>query len=256
VSIIQSIILGIVEGFTEFLPISSTAHLILASHLLKIVETEFLKTFEISIQLGAIAAVVFLYRDKIFRDWNLNKKIIAAFIPTGIIGLALYKIVKNVFLVNPAISAYALLIGGIFIIIFERMYKPERAVVADLSVISYKKSIWIGICQSLAIIPGVSRAAATIIGGMIMGVERRVIVEFSFLLAIPTMAAATGLDLLKSYKLFTGADVIALGVGFVVSFIAAKLAVEFLLKFIKSHNFMAFGIYRIIVGILFLLSIR
>ncbi len=254
-TILQSIILGLVEGFTEFLPISSTAHLILTSKLLQLETSEFLKTFEIAIQLGTITAVGILYRNIFLKNWEANKKIVVAFLPTAIIGLAFYKIVKNVFLANPAISIWALLIGGVVIIIFEKFHHDDKATILDISGISYSKSFLIGLAQSVSIIPGVSRAAATIIGGLAMGIDRKTIVEFSFLLAVPTMIAATGLDLLKSYQSFSGADFLTLGAGFIVSFATAMVSISWLLKYIKKNNFTYFGIYRMIIALTFLFFI-
>lgn len=248
------IILGIIEGFTEFLPISSTAHLVLTSKLLRLETSEFLKSFEISIQLGAIASIIFLYWKTLISKWNLNAKIITAFVPTAIVGLIFYKLVKSVLLENYLISVYALFIGGIVLLLFELFYREKESDIKELTDISYRQAVAIGLFQSISIIPGVSRAAATILGGMTMGIKRKTIVEFSFLLAIPTMIAATGLDLIKSADVFSRADIFNLGVGFVVSLITAMISVKFLLKFVQDHNFISFGIYRIIIAILFFIS--
>lgn len=249
----QVIILGIIEGLTEFLPISSTAHLVLTSKLLHLETSNFLKSFEISIQLGAIASVVFLYGKTLISKWNLNTKIVTAFIPTAIIGFIFYKIVKSVLLENYLISVYALFFGGMALIIFELFYREKESDIKELTDISYKQAVAIGLFQSISIIPGVSRAAATILGGMIVGIKRKTIVEFSFLLAIPTMVAATGLDFLKSVDVFSRTDISHIGVGFVVSFITAMISVKLLLRFVQNHNFTPFGIYRIIIAILFLI---
>lgn len=251
-SFIHSILLGIIEGFTEFLPISSTAHLILASKILGLETTIFLKSFEISIQLGAIASIIFLYRHTLASKWELNKKIVAAFIPTAVIGAIFYKTIKNIFLENSMISIYALLIGGIILVVFELFHKEAETDISELDKISYKQAVLVGLFQAIAIIPGVSRAAATIIGGLLIKIKRETIVEFSFLLAIPTMAAATGLDLVKSANSFSGSDFLNLGAGFFISFITAIISVKFLLKFIQKHNFTYFGIYRIILALIFL----
>jgi len=268
-TIISSIILGIIEGLTEFLPISSTAHLIIASEWLRLPATDFLKTFEISIQLGAILAVVFLYWKKILSSFNLILKIAAAFIPTAIIGLVFYKIVKNYLLDNLYIIALALLLGGVFLIIFEKYYQKK---IIDLNAkndginnsnysetslesLTYKQAALIGVCQSLAIIPGISRAAATIIGGLSLGIKRTAIVEFSFLLAIPTMLAATSLDLYKSQAIFNNLsqnDWLAWLIGLLISFITAIIGVKFFIKFIQKNNFIPFGWYRIGLGIIVL----
>jgi undecaprenyl-diphosphatase len=249
-----AVILGIVEGVSEFLPISSTGHLILTSHLLKIPTTEFLKSFEIAIQLGTILSVVFLYWQSFLIKFEALKKIIVAFSPTALIGFALYKAFKTFLLTNTSIVLWSLLIGGIFIIVFELLYHEKNNSAGDISQVSYRQAFLIGIFQAIAIIPGVSRSAATIIGGMILGLKRKTIVEFSFLLAVPTMLAATAFDLVKSAHEFNGGDFIYLAVGFFVSFITAMLAIKFLLYFIKNHNFISFGIYRIIFAILMFLA--
>lgn len=246
---LDAVILGIIEGITEFLPISSTGHLILASTILKIQQSEFVKTFEISIQLGAILAVVVLYAKSLIKDRALIQKVLVAFIPTGILGLLLYHTVKYYLLGNQKVVVGALVIGGIFLILFERFHLHSQG--EEAKNISYKQALTIGLFQSLAMIPGVSRSAATIIGGLSLGVERKTIVEFSFLLAIPTMAAATGLDLLKTAPQFTLAQFEILAVGFVVSFVVALLSIKFLLHFIQKHTFASFGIYRIIVGVIY-----
>lgn len=264
-TIIQSIILGIIEGFTEFLPISSTAHLILSGELLRIPSSEFLKTFNISIQLGAILAVVILYWKKIWSSRPLVGKIIAAFIPTSIIGLALYKITKNYLMESLALIALTLFLGGIILIIFEKTYKKKhlktdvkdtKEVGRNLEEMTYKQAAIIGTCQTIAMVPGVSRSATTIISGLSLGLSRQAIVEFSFLLAIPTMAAATGLDLIKSRETImalSGQDLIAWAIGFILSFITAIIGVKFLLKFIKNNDFIGFAWYRIILGAIILI---
>jgi undecaprenyl-diphosphatase len=249
----DAIILGIVEGFTEFLPISSTAHLILTAKLLGLETSEFLKSFEIVIQLGAITAVVFLYWKLLVSKWDLNKKIITAFIPTAVVGLIFYSFIKGVLFENPLVSIYALIIGGVVLIAFEIFHKEKDEAVGELEDINYRQAFSIGLFQSVAVIPGVSRAAATILGGMLVGIKRKTIVEFSFLLAIPTMAAATGLDLLKSAGSFSNADFTSLGVGFFISFVTAIVSIKLLIKFIQSHSFISFGVYRIILGLVFLL---
>lgn len=253
-TVLHSIVLGIVEGVTEFLPISSTGHLILASELLKIGELNFTKSFEIIIQLGAILSVIALYWKYFLNIENL-KKIIVAFIPTGIIGLALYKIVKTYLLESQAVVLWALFLGGAALIIFELWHKEPADGAEEVEQISYKQSLWIGLCQSLAIIPGVSRSAATIVGGLLSGLKRKTIVEFSFLLAVPTMLAASGLDIVKEASSFSKDQFGVLAIGFVVSFVVALASIKFLLGFIKNHNFIPFGIYRVLLAIIFWLII-
>lgn len=243
--------MGIIEGFTEFLPISSTAHLILTGEILRIPSTEFLKTYNISIQLGAILAVVFLYWKKILNSKDLALKILAAFIPTSILGLLLYKVVKSYLMESLALIAITLFLGGIFLILFEKRYhaKLEKSTSSE---ISYKQAILIGLAQSVAMVPGVSRSAATIISGLGMGLKRETIVEFSFLLAIPTMAGATFLDIIKNQETIMNLgnqDIITWAIGFILSFITAIIGVKFLLKFIKNNNFIPFGWYRMGLGI-------
>ncbi|MBI3589474.1 MAG: undecaprenyl-diphosphate phosphatase [Candidatus Liptonbacteria bacterium] len=247
---IHSIILGLVEGITEFLPISSTGHLILTSKLLNLSSTEFLKTFEIFIQLGAILSVIVLYFKTLTKNFEIIKRLFVAFLPTAVIGLALYKVVKKYFLDNTTIVLVSLLLGGIFLIIFEKFHQEKTDATENLENISYKQSFIIGLFQSIAVVPGVSRAAATIVGGLFLGLKRQTIVEFSFLLAVPTMLAATGLDLIKNASSFSSDQFSLLAVGFITSFVVALFAIKFLLKFISNHTFTSFGIYRVIVAII------
>lgn len=251
-NIFHAVILSIVEGLTEFLPISSTGHLVLVSSILNIAQSDFVKTFEIAIQLGAIAAVAFLYWRKILDSKKLIKNTIAAFIPTAIVGLVFYKIIKNYLLGNIYVTIVSLLLGGIFIIVFETWMK-KKILKKNLDNLTLKDSLLIGVAQSISVIPGVSRAAATIFGSMFLGYDRVASTEFSFILAIPTMAAATGLDLLKSYKTFTGQNIEILILGTAVSFVVALFAIKFLLDYVKKNNFIYFGVYRIIIAVLFLL---
>ncbi len=252
-SFIHAIILSIVEGFTEFLPISSTGHMVLASKLLNIPQTEFVKSFEIIIQLGAILAVVILYWKTIWNNKKAWKPIIFAFIPTAIIGLTVYKILKSYLLGNEAITLYALLIGGIIMIAVEFWFRSKEAKIDKIEDISVKNALIIGLFQSVSIIPGVSRAAATIIGAMLLKTKRKTAVEFSFLLAIPTMIAATGLDLVKTHFHFSTSEWGVLAVGLIGSFIVAIIAIKFFIKFIQTHTFIPFGIYRIILALIFFL---
>lgn len=254
-TILEAAILGIIEGITEFLPISSTGHLVLASDLLKINQTDFVKSFEISIQLGAILSVVVLYRKKIFLSWAAAQRIIAAFIPTMILGAVFYKIIKGFLLGSPAVIVYSLLIGGILIILFEFLHKDKQEDIAEIEKIPLLKAVYIGIFQAVAMIPGISRSAATILGGLSLGVGRKTVVEFSFILAVPTMLAATAFDLLKSGSNFTLSQFEILLVGFFVSFIVAILAIKFLLRFIKNHTFILFGVYRIALALIFIIFV-
>jgi undecaprenyl-diphosphatase len=250
-NLIDTTILGIVEGLTEFLPISSTGHMILTSDLLKLQNEEFLKTFEISIQLGAILAIVFLYARKFLKNTMLYKKLAAAFIPTAAIGFLFYKIIKT-YLFNPIVVSVALILGGVVLILLDKRIVNAEQKNAELENISYRNAFFIGLFQSISVIPGVSRAAATIIGGVLNGFNKKQATEFSFLLAVPTMLAATGYNLLKVPGHFTPYEWLLLGLGSLISFISAWVAVKLLLKFIEKHGFSLFGYYRIVLGLLFL----
>jgi undecaprenyl-diphosphatase len=249
-NLLDAVILGIIEGITEFLPISSTGHMILLSSLLSIKQDTFTKTFEIAIQLGAILAVISIYKDKLLKNLILWKKLITAFIPTGILGLLLHSCVEKLF--SPLVVSIALIFWGIVFIVIELLFKNKENKIENPEDISYLKAVMIGIFQSLAMIPGTSRSGATIIGGLILGLNRVAATEFSFLLAIPTMCAATGFELLKNFKELSLENFGMLGIGFITAFIFAFISVKWLLKFIKTHTFIPFGIYRIIVGIIFL----
>lgn len=251
-TIFDSIILGIVEGLTEFLPISSTAHLVMTAHILGLEQTDFLKTFEIAIQFGAILAVVFLFWKKMIHSRALAKKVLIAFIPTGIIAFLFYNIVKNVFFESYLIIVIALVIGGVLIIFLEKSWK-DHVHTKTLDTLTNTDALAIGTIQAISIIPGVSRAGATIIGGLLLGFDRKSIVEFSFLLAIPTMLVATLYDIYKNIHTFSEANISPMIIGFVVAFIAALIAIKFLLKYISKNDFTIFGVYRIIVGVGFYL---
>jgi undecaprenyl-diphosphatase len=248
---LHAVLLGIVEGVTEFLPISSTAHLILASRALGLAESEFLKSFEIIIQFGAILSVVVLYWRRFF-DIDVLKKLVVAVIPTGVIGLTVYKAIKGFLMGSIAVILISLVVGGIALIVFERFQEREDRDV-DFREITYRKAFLIGLFQAIAVIPGVSRSAATIVGGSLLGVSKRTIVEFSFMLAVPTMLAATGLELLKSQAALSGNFGI-LGIGFVVSFITAIVAIKSFLAYLKRRDFSLFGWYRIALALVFYLA--
>lgn len=251
-NIIDVIILGIIEGITEFLPVSSTGHMILASAAMGMEETEFLKTFEIVIQLGAIMAIVLLYAPRFLRDSKIYIKLLIAFIPTGVIGLLAYSTIK-MYLFTPAVVAISLIIGGVVLIVLDKMIERRKSCYEDVHDISNKNAVAIGLFQCLAMIPGTSRSAATIIGGLLNGFDKKQAAEFSFLLAVPTMIAASGYDLLKSYETITQDNLISLGTGFIVAFISAWFAVKLFVKAIEKYGFRYFGYYRILIGVLFLL---
>lgn len=251
----EILILGIVEGFTEFLPVSSTAHLLITGEILGLEKTEFFKTFVIAIQVGAIVAVLFVYTKRVLENLKIAKKIAVAFIPTATIGIISYKFIKNFLLESLPTIAWALIVGGVVILIFEHI-KGEKIKNEDeqkLEDISYKKSFVLGVVQALAIIPGVSRSGATIIGGMLSGISRKNIVEFSFLLAVPTIAGASFFELYSSPISFDTSQFWALGLGLLFSFVFAILSIRFFLNFIKQNSFKIFGWYRVVAGGLILM---
>lgn len=243
----QAVILGIVEGLTEFLPVSSTGHLILVAHVLGIKHTEFVKSFEIAIQLGAILAVIVLYFKRLIKDFETWKRIILAFIPTGILGFSLYKLIKVYLIGNDLVVVVSLIVGGILLILLDKTL-GKRTPLHDIDELPYWKALLIGVFQSLAMIPGVSRSGATIIGGMLVGLDRRASAEFAFLLAVPTMLTATAYDLLKSGGSFSAENWQVLGIGFITSFITAVVVIKLFINYLKNHGLWVFGIYRIIVA--------
>lgn len=247
--VLSAIILAVVEGLTEFLPVSSTGHTILAATLLNIPQTQFVKSFEIALEFGSILSVIVLYW-RLLLDPKVLKRLVVAFIPTGIVGLALYGTFKEFLLGNQQIVLWALLLGGVFLILFELRYH-ERSDIHTLSKIPYKHCLLIGIFQSISIVPGVSRSAPTIMAGLALGMKRETIVMFSFLLAVPTMMAASGFDLLMSFGQFSAGQVNLLAVGFITSFLVALPAIRLFLGFIKKNNFIPFGVYRIILVVVF-----
>jgi undecaprenyl-diphosphatase len=251
--IISAIILAIIEGATEFLPVSSTGHLILTAAILNVPQTDFVKSFELSLEFASILSVVISYW-RFLLDWKILKRLAIAFTPTGIIGLLLYRVFKEVLLGNQQIVLWALFLGGAFLVLFELLYR-ERSTIDDLSKIPYKHCLLIGLCQTISIIPGVSRSAPTIIGGLALGMKRKTIVLFSFLLAVPTMIAASGFDLINTAGTFSSSQVSILLIGFVTSFFVALAAIRLFLGYVGRHNFIPFGIYRIVLVVMFYLFV-
>jgi len=250
--IVQAVILSIVEGATEFLPVSSTGHMILASYMMKIHDQAFVKTFTIAIQLGAIAAIVMLYYRRFLQSRQIYIKLGIAFIPTAIVGFLAYKTIKT-YLFNPLGVSLALVAGGIVLIAIDKLVVARESRYAAPEDISYKNAFFIGLIQCLSMIPGVSRAAATIIGGVFNGLDKKQATEFSFLLAVPTMLAATGYDLLKTDAVVGSAEIMLLACGFIGAFLSAWVAVMLFVRFVQNHGFKVFGYYRIVIGIVFLL---
>lgn len=266
----DAIILGVVEGLTEFLPVSSTGHLIIVGRILDLPASEFLKTFEIAVQLGAIAAVAVIYWRMFLRAPTVMKRVVAAFLPTAVVGFVVYGGVKTL-LGDADVVAWSLFLGGLVIIAAEELLARSArgslrlpawlgsrrpAPVVDLAKMSFAQAVGIGLCQTLAMVPGVSRSAATVLGGLMLGLDRRAIVEFSFLLAVPTMLAATGYDLLKSAPDFASGDFGLLAVGMAVAFVTAWFVVKWLLSYIQRHDFRVFGYYRLFAAVAYWLFVR
>ncbi|MFA6760543.1 MAG: undecaprenyl-diphosphate phosphatase [Sulfuricurvum sp.] len=250
-TIFDAIILGVIEGLSEFLPISSTGHLILASKLLGLEQDDALKAFEVSIQLGSIIAVLFLFSQKLLTNRSLWLKIIVAFMPTAIFGFLLYKHIKALFGVETV--AIMLIVGGVVFLVLE-YFRRDRDDSKDKSIedLTLKESILIGFFQTLAMIPGTSRSGSTIIGGLVAGLSRRSAAEFSFLLAIPTMFSATIYDLFKNRDILAFDDLSLIAVGFATAFVTSYFTLKAVIGFLTRHTFVIFGIYRIALGGVFL----
>ena len=256
-NVIQSIIIGIVEGITEFIPISSTGHMIIAEKLLGIKEDEFTKMFTVAIQLGAILAVVVLYWKKFFDFKNLHFyfKLIIGVIPALGLGLLFADKIDEM-MGSTLVVALAILLGGIVLVFIDQFF--QNPTVRSEKQVTYGKSFTIGIWQCLAMIPGMSRSAASIIGGMQQKLTRSAAAEFSFFLAVPTMVAATGYKLFKHYTHgggFSGEEIKLLLIGNLVAFVVALLAIKFFIDFLKKHGFRVWGIYRVAVGLILLILI-
>jgi undecaprenyl-diphosphatase len=245
-TIFQAIIIAIIEGITEFLPISSTGHMIIAQNLLGVSDDPFVKAYIINIQFGAILSVVVLYWKRFFQNLDFYFKLFAAFLPAAVLGLLLSDKI-DALLESVQTVAVTLLLGGVVLVFIDKWLNPKREVL-----ITYPKALVIGLAQCISMIPGVSRSAATIIGGMTQGLTRQQAAEFSFFLAVPTMFGATCLKFYKGIKntpeIFSGDNITILIVGNAVAFIVAMLAIRFFIGFLTKHGFKVFGWYRIILG--------
>jgi undecaprenyl-diphosphatase len=260
--LLKGLALGIVEGITEFIPVSSTGHLVLAGDLLGF-DDEKAKVFEVFIQLGAILSVVWIYRERILvalkglpdrkEARSLAMNVMMAFLPAAFLGLLTHKAIKA-YLFNPITVAGALIAGGVAILLIEKM--DHRAHVKELDGITLRQALGVGIAQCLALFPGVSRSGATIMGGLVTGFDRKIAVEFSFFLAIPTMFAATGYDLLKNLQALSAADLPLFLVGFMTAFFSALVVIKAFLGYVSKHDFSGFAYYRIVFGLLVLVAYR
>lgn len=254
--LLKAAILGLVEGATEFIPVSSTGHLILVSNWLGLVD-ERAKTFNIFIQLGAILAIVWLYRTRLARSVTEARRdsagrrliinLLVAFLPAAIVGFLAHDWIKSR-LFNPSVVAVALIVGGILILLIERW--GPRSAVDDVNQVPTRSALGVGLAQVLSLVPGTSRSGATIMGGYALGLSRTAATEFSFFLAIPVMFAATGYDLLKSWALLAAPDLPMFAIGFVVSFLSALIVVRLFLSYVSKHSFRAFAWYRIALGVI------
>jgi len=254
-TLLQAIVIAIVEGITEYLPISSTGHMIITSSLMGIHTDEFTKLYEVAIQLGAILAAVVYYWQKFFdfKNWRFYLKLIVAVIPALLLG-KLFSDKIDLLLESTLTVAVTLLLGGIVLIFIDRFFQENS--IDDEAGITNRKAITIGLWQCLAMVPGVSRSGASIIGGMQQKLSRRLAAEFSFFLAVPTMCAATGYKILKGYEAFDRDSVMLLLVGNAVAFVVALVAIKFFITFLQKHGFKAFGWYRIVLGIILLVLLQ
>lgn len=249
--LIQSVVLGLVEGVTEFLPISSTGHLIVASHWLGLDQTETQTAFEVIIQLAAILAVVAGYRDKFtLTHIGLWQKIMLAFLPFGAVGFVFRDVIPKLFTVP--VVATTFIFGGVIFIVVERFYREENSHVTRVEDVTWRQAAWIGVAQVFALVPGTSRAGSTIVGALLTGMDRKSSAEFSFLLALPVMLATSGYAVMKHYRDFADSDFVTLAAGFVTAFVVAYLSMKLFIRFLQRFTFVAFGVYRILFGILLL----
>lgn len=254
-NILDSVILGLVEGLTEFLPISSTAHLIFTSKILHLQQNEFLKFFEVFIQSGAIIAVLILYFNQFIKNKNNFKNVMISFIPTAIIGFLLYKIIKKIFFTSDYLIIGSLILVGLIFMIIEFFISNKNITLnKNITNISPKNAFIIGLCQALAVVPGVSRAGSVIIIMMLLGYKREQAALYSFLLAIPTIFAASGYDLIKTDTtiIFQNNNFLLLIIGFITSFLSALFVIKWFIKYLQNNSLSNFGIYRIILGLIIL----
>ncbi|MBK7678543.1 MAG: undecaprenyl-diphosphate phosphatase [Chitinophagaceae bacterium] len=253
-NIFEAIIIAIVEGLTEFLPVSSTGHMIITEKILGVPDNDFTKLFTVGIQLGAILAVVVLYWKKFidFKSWHFYLKLLVAVIPALVLGFIFSDKIDSL-LESSLTVAISMIAGGIILLFIDNVFKTPTIETEEK--IGFPKAFIIGLWQCIAMIPGVSRSAASIIGGMQQSLTRKLAAEFSFFLAVPTMAAATGYKMLKGYKTLNAEHIKLLAIGNVVAFIVALLAIKFFISFLQKHGFKLFGYYRIIGGIILLLLV-
>ncbi|MFN3722706.1 MAG: undecaprenyl-diphosphate phosphatase [Paracoccaceae bacterium] len=260
-SLLLAALLGLLEGLTEFIPVSSTGHLLLAGHFLGFDSPG--NTFEVVIQLGAVLALISIYAVKLTGLALRSRSdpaalralvsLLIAFLPAVVIGLLAHDFIKTVLFQSPALIAVMLIVGGVILLVIDRIAPPP--VDFEATGLPLRKAFWIGVCQCVAMVPGVSRSGATIVGALMLGVEKRAAAEFSFLLSLPTMGAAVAYDLFKSRELLDFSAVADIAVGFAVAFVTAILVVRWVLRFVGKHGYAMFGWWRIIVGTLALIGL-
>jgi undecaprenyl-diphosphatase len=243
----EAIILAVVEGLTEFLPVSSTGHMIIASSIMGIAQHDFTKLFTVQIQFGAILAVVVLYWKRFFQSVDFYKKLVIAFLPAAVLGFLANDLIDSL-LENVITVAISLIVGGLVLVFVDNWLVKAN----ENKSITMSRAFKIGLFQCIAMVPGVSRSAATIIGGMLQGISKKNAAEFSFFLAVPTMFAASAYKLLKTYKSIQPADINPLIIGNIVAFVVAMIAIRFFINFLTQNGFKIFGYYRIVLGTLIL----
>jgi len=248
-TLFDAIILGIVEGITEYLPVSSTAHLVLTAQLLGLKQDAFMKAYEIIVQIAPIFSVMLIYKERLIQSYSLWYKLIVSFIPTGIVGLLFHEQIEAMFSTNSTVAL--MIVTGVVFLLIEYFYKEKSHHVDDLNRVSYQQAFFIGVFQILSLVPGISRSGVTILGAMLLGLKREAAMSFSFLLAIPTMGAASGYMMLKEYETILSGSAALLFVGFIISFIVGYIAVKSFLAIVARYNFTPFGIYLVVAGLLF-----
>lgn len=251
-TLLHSLILGLVEGLTEFIPVSSTFHLIATARLLSLPSSDFLKLFEVVIQSGAILSITWLYGQKILRSPVVIRHLLTSFLPTAVVGAILYKLIKGVFFESTALQLFVFVLVGVLFLLLEHLLSRSSSTPRPLSALTPKHALFIGLAQALSVIPGVSRSGSILLIMLFLGYDRRVSADYAFMLSLPTIAAATALDLLQNAALFTqltSADFLNLGVGVLAAFLSALWVMRWLLKYLSTNSLRLFGYYRLVSAV-------